>query len=97
MALSNAMVVHTLIIERFHTSTKSRWLIGGDLLTDPDTRDDQRNEDLANKSISALPPISVSGRLVGKYRLYYPEYKEKSRIRGRKMKILPRKSDYESY
>jgi hypothetical protein len=56
---------------------KSRWLIGGDLLTDPDTRDDQQNEDLVNKSNSALPPISVAGRLVGKYRLYYPEYKEK--------------------
>jgi hypothetical protein len=52
---------------------KSRWLIGGDLLTDPDIRDDQRDEDLVNKSNSALPPISVTGRLVGKYRLHYPE------------------------
>jgi hypothetical protein len=43
------------------------------LLTDPVTRDDQRGGDLINNSLSALPLTSVTGRLVGKYRFYYPE------------------------
>jgi hypothetical protein len=47
---------------------KSRWLIGGELLTDPVTRDDQRGGDLINNSLSALPLTSVTGRLVGNYR-----------------------------
>jgi hypothetical protein len=64
---------------------------------DPNTSNDQLDGDLINKSVSALPTTFVSGRLAGKYHFYYPEYKVKSRIRGRKTKILPRKSDYESY
>jgi hypothetical protein len=65
---------------------------------DPNTSNDQLDGDLINKSFSALPTTFVSGRLAGNYHLYYPEYiKRKSRIRGRKTKILPRKSDYESY
>jgi hypothetical protein len=45
---------------------KSRWLIGGDLLTDPDTSDDQLDGGLINKSFSALPTIFVIRTAGGK-------------------------------